>query len=108
MGMSETSGTQKGSYPTRGEKRGSQEEKPTGSGEKRRRTEGEEASVIKLRGNPKFHFQPIYAARDNVTGARAHAACFFHKSLLATVNARHYLPRSFFSQRDDYRRMVVT
>jgi len=73
--MGETSGTQKESYPARGEKRGS------GHRRKNRReagrAEGEEVSVIKLRGNPKFHFQPIYAARDNATRARAHAGLFF-------------------------------
>jgi len=69
------------------------------SREERKATTGcrEEVSVIKLRGNPKFHFQPIYAARDNATGARARAraSLFFHKFPLAVVNVRHYLPARF-------------
>lgn len=95
-GRTKTGETQKESHPVRGGKRGLRErkEKLTESGEKRQRAEREEVSVIKLRGNPKFHFQPIYAARDNATGARAHAGLFFLKSPLAiVVQARHYLPR---------------
>lgn len=74
-------------------------EKLTESNEKRRWAEGEEVSVIKLCGNPKFHFQPIYAARDNATGTRAHAGLFFHRSPLA-VKVRHYLPPARFPRNE--------
>lgn len=68
-------------------------EKLTESDEKRRRAEGEEVSVIKLRGNPKFHFQPIYAARDNAMGARTRGLVFpqipfSSKGLLLSAPAR--------------------